>query len=138
LASDLVRSRVDVIVAVQTPAANYVGVIPTTWSAGQTRSYSLKITNTGTATWNLTGTNPVHLGIAFGGEDDEPGSGGIEPERFFLTTSNGLVSPGQSVTLSISLTAPLTPGQYVLRHRMVKENVAWFESFLRTDVTVGG
>ena len=46
------------------------------------------------------------------------------------------VKPGQKITFSISVTPPLTPGSYVLRHRMVKEGVNWFNQMQRTNVVV--
>ncbi|QDU27437.1 Soluble aldose sugar dehydrogenase YliI precursor [Anatilimnocola aggregata] len=131
-------------VAVQTLAASYVGTVPTAWTAGETKSFVLTVKNTGTASWNLTGTNPVLLGIYFGGANDDPDLND-EPTRAALSTGKlspsgakvgTVIAPGQAVKLTITITAPLTPGQYVLRHRMVKENVSWFDTMLRTDVTV--
>jgi hypothetical protein len=41
------------------------------------------------------------------------------------------------LTLNVTMTAPSAPGSYVLRQRMVKENIGWFGDMLRTNVTVG-
>jgi glucose/arabinose dehydrogenase len=124
-------------VVVQTLAASYAAAVPTNWNAGETKSYSLTVTNTGTAAWDLTGTNPVHLGVYFGGANPAPGSGADEPIRFNLAPGNVTsIAPGQSATLTVTITAPLTPGQYTLRHRLVKEHVNWFNEFLATTVTV--
>jgi hypothetical protein len=40
------------------------------------------------------------------------------------------------VTLSVSVTPPLGAGSYVLRQRMVKEAIAWFDQIQKTNVTV--
>lgn len=131
-------------VAVQTLAATYTGVVPTVFAPGETKSVKLTVKNTGTATWNLSGSNPVHLAYYFGGDDDDVENALEEPERILLTKgkfTTGLavtstVAPGQSVVITFDVTAPLTPGSYVLRHRLVKENLAWFDAMLRTTVTV--
>ncbi len=41
------------------------------------------------------------------------------------------VAPGQSVTINVSVGAPGEIGNYVLRQRMVKEYVGWFEQLQR-------
>jgi len=55
-------------------------------------------------------------------------------QRFALP--NDLL-PGASTTFTVSVTAPTAAGPYVLRHRMVKEGVAWFSQIQKTNVTVG-
>jgi uncharacterized repeat protein (TIGR01451 family) len=115
-------------------AASYSSAPPTSWSVGQTQTYAVKVTNTGTQTWNAGATDPVRLGIHFGTSSDYPGDGWATDQRFWLPND---VPPGQSVTMLVTVTAPLTAGGYVLRARMVKENVAWFDQILKTNVTVG-
>ncbi|WP_254510129.1 PQQ-dependent sugar dehydrogenase [Anatilimnocola floriformis] len=128
----------------KTLAATYTGTIPTTWGAGETKTITLTVKNTGTQAWNVTGANQVRLGFYWGGDNDDVGAGLGEPERVYLssgklTTGAAVttsVAPGQSVVLTFTVKAPLTPGLYMLRSRMVKENVAWFDDLLRTGVTV--
>ena len=101
--------------------------------AGQTQTYAITLTNTGTQTWSAGGGNPVRLGISFGTSNDTPGMGWATDQRFSLP---GDLAPGASVTLTVSVTAPAGTGGYVLRQRMVKEGVVWFEQFSKTNVTV--
>lgn len=117
-----------------TLAASFESTPPTGWALGETKTYSIKVTNTGTATWNAGGTNPVRLGVHFGTSSDFPHSGWATDERFWLPND---VAPGASVTLNVVVTAPATAGSYVLRHRMVKENISWFNDIQKTNVTVG-
>ena len=120
---------------VQLPyAALYSTTIPNTWSPGQTRTFTTTITNTGTQTWNATDPNAVHLGVYFNGNSDAIYDWPSEPIRFNLPQN---VAPGASVTLNITMTAPVAPGSYVLRERLVKENVQWFAQLLATPVSVG-
>jgi hypothetical protein len=113
--------------------ASYSSTPPTSWSSGQTQTYALTVTNIGTQTWSAGGSNPVRLGIHFGTASDVPGTGWATNQRFSLPAD---VAPGASVTLSVSVTAPLGGGGYVLRHRMVKEGVTWFDQVQKTNVTV--
>src|SRR5207245_2596711 len=38
---------------------------PTSWTASQTQTYSVSVTNAGNQAWPAAGSNPVHLGIHF-------------------------------------------------------------------------
>jgi len=91
------------------------------------------VTNIGSQTWNASGANPVHLGIHFGTSSDGWGDGWATDQRFNLA---GDVPPGGSQTLTVAVVAPTTAGAYVLRHRMVKESVAWFDQIQKTNVAV--
>jgi glucose/arabinose dehydrogenase len=124
-------------VTIQSLHAAYSGSVPLVWAPGEEKTYSLSVTNTGTATWNASGTNPVNLGVYFGGSSDGVGDWTSEPIRILWPAGVTSVAPGASVTVTVRIRAPLTPGNYVLRHRMVKENVNWFVDMLRTNVTVG-
>jgi hypothetical protein len=37
------------------------------------------------------------------------------------------IAPGETVELEIDLSAPETPGEYILEFDMVSEHLAWFE-----------
>lgn len=114
-------------------AATYSSTPPTSWFAGQTQTYPVTVTNTGGTVWNAGGTNPVDLGVSFGGASDNPGAGWVTDQRFSLPSD---VAPGQSVTVNVAVTAPLAGGSFVLRHRLVKEGVAWFPQQQKTNVSV--
>jgi glucose/arabinose dehydrogenase len=120
-------------VAVQTLLAQYMVTAPTQWQAGQAQTYTITVVNKGSQTWNAIGPNAVHLGVYFNGASDAIGDWIEEPMRFDLPHD---VKPGQKVTFTITVTAPLTAGSYVLRHRMVKEGVNWFVPLAKTNVTV--
>ncbi len=119
--------------AVETLSAQYMANPPTQWQAGETQTYTITLVNKGSKTWSATGPNPVHLGVYFAGASDAVGDWPEEPMRFELPHD---VKPGQKITLTIDVTAPLIPGSYVLRQRMVKEGVNWFNQMQRTDVVV--
>jgi len=114
-------------------SASYSSSPPTNWTANQSQSYSVVVTNTGSQTWNASGPNNVRLGIHFGTDNDGWGVGWATDQRFELP---GDVAPGGSVTLPVTVTAPGVVGSYVLRHRMVKEGIAWFDQIQKTNVTV--
>lgn len=118
----------------QALAASYSSSPPQSWNPGETKTYNVTVTNTGSQTWNASGTNIVRLGIHFGTASDFPGDGWVTDQRFFLPND---VAPGASATIKVNVTAPPTPGTYTLRNRMVKENVAWFDQIQKVPVAVG-
>ena len=129
----LQKTTVVVTAAAPPLSASYSSTPPTSVPAGQTATYTMTVTNTGSQTWNATGTNPVHLGVYFSGNSDAVYDWTTEPRRYNLPND---VAPGASVTISVTITAPSTAGSYVLRQRMVKENVGWFTPLQTTNVTV--
>jgi hypothetical protein len=117
-----------------TLSAGYCSAAPGTWIIGQSRTYTVTVTNTGTQTWNAGGTNPVRLGLHFAASGAVTGgSGWLTDQRWVLPAD---VPPGGSATLSVRVTPPNTSGSYVLQAEMVKENVAWFQQVQNTNVTV--
>jgi glucose/arabinose dehydrogenase len=114
-------------------AAAYSSTAPTHVIAGQTVTYNVTVTNIGTQTWPAIGTNKVRLGVYFAGDSDAVGAWPKEPARFTLPRD---IAPGQSVTFTVKVTAPTTPGTYILRDRMVKEYVAWFTTMEKIGVSV--
>jgi hypothetical protein len=114
--------------------ASYSSSPPATWSAGETRAYDVTVTNTGSQTWNAGGTNIVRLGVHFGTASDWPHDGWATDQRYLLPNN---VASGGSATVRVNVTAPSAPGNYVLRHRMVKEGVVWFNQIQKTNVAVG-
>jgi len=103
------------------------------WRAGETRTYSVTLTNAGSAAWNAHGSEIVRLGVHFGGDSDVPGDEWATDQRFALPHD---VGPGAAVTFEVSVTAPSRAGLYVLRHRVVKEDVAWFKQIYKSPSRV--
>jgi glucose/arabinose dehydrogenase/PKD repeat protein len=114
-------------------AAEYTVTPPLNWQSGEPQTYTITIKNIGTAAWLVGDTDRVNLGVYFGDASDAVGDWLIEPARYTLPHD---VAPGATVTLQISVTAPALAGNYVLRHRMVKENVSWFTTMKRSNVNV--
>lgn len=125
--------RLNATVAAPTLSATYTGTPPTIWNNLLKPTYTVTLLNTGTQTWNATGTNQVRLGIYFGGESDAANAWTTQPQRFTLPND---VAPGQSVTLAVKPVMPNAVGPYILRARLVKENVAWFDYLQKSNVTV--
>ncbi len=87
--------------------------------AGETVTLAVKATNTGTAFWNNQGPCPVVLGYHwFKG----PTRLASEPEAAALPVP---VSPGDSVDLTATVTAPKTAGWYTLAWDL-RANCEWF------------
>lgn len=118
---------------VQSLVATYSSIPPTTWLAGQTKTYTVTVRNTGTATWNALGPNAVRLGVYFAGASDAPGAEAAAALRVPLPRD---LAPGQSATLTVVLKAPAAGGDYVLRQRLVKEGILWFSTMKRTNASV--
>ncbi len=78
-------------------------------AAGGTVNIAVTMTNEGSATWESGGPNPVTLSYRWKGS--LPSSRTIDGIDFPLP---GLLVPGQSVSLNVSLSAPETGGQYTL------------------------
>ena len=114
-------------------SADYSISPPTSWTPGQTQTYSVTVTNNGSQVWNSTGDKPVKLGIHFGTASDAWHDGWATDLRIDLPNN---VAPGESVNIPVNVTAPANAGAYVLRHRMVKENWSWFEQIHKTNITV--
>jgi glycosyltransferase involved in cell wall biosynthesis len=115
------------------PSAEYKADPPTHWTAGGTEAYPITLTNTGSEAWLARSSTPVRLSVHFGTQSDWPHDHWATEERFFLPAD---VLPGESCTILIGATAPLISGEYVLRHRMVQEGMAWFDQMLKTIAEV--
>jgi len=127
--------KTSVGVAVGALAASYATTAPTNWQPAQTKTFTTTVTNTGTLTWNANDPQSVHLGVYFNGKSDAIGDWTSEPVRFSLASD---VAPGGSATITITMTAPSAAGSYVLRQRLVKEQVSWFTQLQKTNVVVAG
>src|SRR5688572_3190092 len=114
-------------------AASYTISSPTAWTAGQPQSSLSLLGALPFSIWNAAGSDRVRLGVHFGTASDKPHDGWATDQRFNLPLD---VAPGSSVTFTITVTAPGAPGSFVLRHRMLKEGIAWFPQIHKTNATV--
>ncbi len=106
--------------------------VPLSWAVNQTRTITIGLTNVGNSTWPAGGNNPVRLGLHF----MVPGSTGwLTDQRIALPAD---VPPGQSVTLTASVSAPSGTNAGVLQAQMVKEQQLWFKQWAIVPVTMQG
>jgi hypothetical protein len=105
------------------------------WVTGERQAYRGRVHNTGYETWKRHGENRVRLGIHFSepGVSDTPHDRWYTDERFDLPMD---VRSGEAVDIEIQVTPPPIGGAYMLRHRMVKEYVAWFDQIDKIPVNV--
>ncbi len=111
------------------PAASYAPSPPGAWTAGETKTYNVTVTNTGEDTWTAGGGNPVRLGLHWMNSS----GGWITDSRVNLPYDIG---PGGSVNLTVTTTAPSSTGSYYLGHQMVKEGIMWYEQSNNPSITV--
>jgi hypothetical protein len=123
--------------------------LPASLGAGETRLITVQVQNLGTLSWSEAGH--VRLGAGPGCPTSaaanqlalEPGSAGgyqhsITDARLFLDGA-ALIGNDQTASFSFSVTAPATPGQFVLALRMVQDGVTWFgDSFAQSVMVVDG
>lgn len=77
----------------------------------------ITVKNIGTTTWNKS------EGFALGSQDPQDNNvWGIGRGQLQVNS----VAPGATADIKLALTAPVTPGDYTFRWRMLKEGVAWF------------
>ena len=108
---------------------------PTGWGVGQTQTFPVTVTNTGTQAWPSTGSDAVDLGIHF----TKSAGGSLNQAAWLSSRTFSLphdVAPGQSVTISATATAPTTAGPVVLEAEMAKETEFWFQQWQPLNVTV--
>ncbi len=130
---------VPVSVAAQTWIAGYdLSGVPNEWHIGQSRTFSVTLTNNGNVPWPAGGTHPVKLNLHF-----TPVTGGTAKQSSWLTSqSYGLpndVDPGASVTLTVTATAPSsTSGYLYLEAQAFRDHQFWFAQWKAASVTVYG
>jgi len=100
---------------------------PASMSANATSNATLSFTNTGSATWNNSGTNPVRLSYHWRtGACAGTASAVWDGLRTNLPAN---VAAGNSVTgLVAQVRAPASAGTYCLQYDLVKEGLTWFSS----------
>ena len=115
--------------------------IPQNWSAGQTQTFTVNVTNNGNQTWPASGSNPVHLGVHFaasaGGWPNETRSGfsaWLTDARITLAAD---VPAGATAPVTVTVTAPAGSNAYVLEFEMVKEQQFWFSNWTSRSLLSG-
>jgi len=93
------------------------------WVAGRSQTLAIRVTNTGNRTWPAAGSSPVRLGLHFAPGPALSFAAWLSDQRVALPAD---LQPGQSVTLSATLTAPQTADAVILEAQMVKEQQFWF------------
>ena len=104
--------------------------VPQSWAVSQTRSFTVGVTNVGNSTWPAGTTSPVHLGLHF---MPAGSTSWLTDQRVELPAD---VSPGQSVAINVTTTAPATTSAATLEVQMVKEQQFWFRQFADVRVRV--
>jgi hypothetical protein len=117
-------------------AADYnVCGAPRSWTKGQTQTFQVSLTNTGTQTWNATGTNPVRLNVHFSTR-----RGGSANIPYWVKSYNlalpSDVAPGQTVTVNVAVAAPATGGGFVVEAQVYKDHQFWLQQWQGVSVTV--
>ncbi len=114
-------------------AATYaVPTPPATVAAGATVQVSVQLTNTGDEPWNSTGANPVNLTYHW---YDASGTSAVVWDGVRTPLGADVAAKAQR-TVSATVVAPASAGQYLLRFALVKEGVAWFTPSAPLSVVV--
>ncbi|MEK7422375.1 MAG: hypothetical protein AAB131_00910, partial [Actinomycetota bacterium] len=91
--------------------------VPISWVAGETRQITVRVQNDGGRAWPASGINPVRLGYKW--VSNSTGNTFPGANRTSLAAD---VQPGQTVSLTIPVTAPQYPTNYTMILDMYKEN----------------
>jgi len=99
-----------------------------TMNLGESTTATLTFRNTGDTTWDWTGgTYYTSYALA-------PISGGSSFGAGWLRAST--TAPGEECTFTASITAPSTPGSYILKYRMYRFGQGYFGDTLSKTITV--
>jgi hypothetical protein len=113
---------------------NLTGV-PASWTKGQSQSVTVTVTNIGNTTWPSTGYTEVDLDFHF---TTQPG--GSAQQTHWLTSQAfslpAALGPGNSVTITVSVTGPSSTGFMSLEAEMIKEHQFWFQQTGSVRVSV--
>ena len=97
--------------------------LPVLLPGGRT-AIPITLRNDGVATWPAGGTTPVHIAVHLA--DTFGATVRWDGERTLLPSD---VAPGQTVTTTAIVAAPLAAGSYLARIDLVREGVAWFSGY---------
>src|SRR5438445_774024 len=104
----------------KTLVATYVASPPTSVPASTTFVVAVMLTNTGTDTWKSTAPGLMNLSYHW-----YDASGGTVMWDGTRTPLAGDVAPTQQRLVQLTVSAPTTPGAYLLRIALVQEGVGW-------------
>jgi hypothetical protein len=104
----------------ETLVATYVASPPASVPASTAFVVSVMLTNTGTETWKTTAPGQVNLSYHW-----YDASGGTVIWDGARTPIGADVAPTQQRMVQLAVTAPSTPGAYLLRVSLVQEGVGW-------------
>ena len=129
---------IPVTVAPQTWVAGYaMSQAPTAWRPGQSQTFAVSLTNKGNMPWPSGGSNPVMLDLHFA-----KAAGGSANIANWLTSQiyslPADVLPGQSTTITVAATAPVTSGYLYLEAELFKNQQFWFKQWQPLVVTLYG
>jgi len=110
-----------------------VSQAPASWVAGQTQTFPVTVTNSGTFTWPSGGSNPVQLDLHFASQPGASPSSWLTSQVYALPQD---VAPNSSVTFNVTATAPTATGSLYLEAEMLKSQQFWFGQRQPTPVTV--
>jgi len=120
--------------AVWAASYNLAGA-PASWTAGQSNTVTVTVTNAGNITWPSTGSYRVDLELHF-----TTRTGGSVNQNYWLTNQAyslpGDLAPGNSVTMTVTVKAPSSKGSMYLEVEMIKEHQFWFLQVASVPVTV--
>ncbi|MCE5200264.1 MAG: hypothetical protein ABFD54_07200 [Armatimonadota bacterium] len=97
---------------------------PRLMQAGKTYSFEVTVRNDGWDTWSE--SSSYRLGCAMVSSGATPSDTDYDSRGRFSIPGSGSVSPGESVTFTVSLTAPAAVGTYDLYCDIVRDGVTWF------------
>jgi hypothetical protein len=117
--------------------ANYnLCAAPRNWAVGQTQTFQVIVTNAGSEAWPAGGSNPVMLNLHFTSRQ-----GGSAAMSSWLNSYNTLlpadVAPGQTVSVTVTVTSPGSTGSMYLEGQIFKNHQFWFQQWQSAPVTVG-
>lgn len=108
---------------------------PTSWVAGESQTFPVTVTNTGTSSWPSTGYTKVDLDLHISTQ-----AGGSAKIAYWLKSQafslSADVAPNASVTLNVSFAPPGQSGSLVLEAEMIKEHQFWFQQAAVTRIIV--
>jgi hypothetical protein len=98
---------------------------PTAMQPGEHRLVDVTITNTSDTTWPALGNARGHFRVKVSNTWRKPdGQRFTQGDAFSTFLSD--VEPGKTVEVPLPITAPQTPGEYLLEIDLRQDHVAWF------------
>jgi hypothetical protein len=118
-------------VGAQLPEGSYRAEIsaadaPSVFKRGEKRALRLRVRNAGQAAWPARGTKDGRYRVSLGDRWLDAGGKNVVNDLDARTDLPRDLGPGEEVELTLAVTAPKQPGDYVLEIDMVHESVTWF------------